>query len=232
MAELQEAEGVADDFRDEVFRIPISKAGDKGAQAFIELSFKEIMNEFPGVSLKRILVDGLKVVLNSRMQKITGPKDDKSKADAMAKAEENLANLREGKVNAPTSKADAKVPQEVNVEATRLAKAAVKAKLKAEGKKVSLIAAKDITAAANKLLAHEKGKKLWETAKKNIEARHAEEARIEFDVSDLKEDATLKAKAEKANAEKKAASAAKKAGKAKPGVTAKAKPQAQHATAH
>ena len=230
--EAEVAEAEADDFHDETFRIPISKAGDKESPAFLEVTFKEIMNNFPGVSLKKLLVDGLKVHLNSRMQKITGEKTAGSKASAKEIAEANLANLREGKVNAPAAKSDAKVPQEVKVEAERLAKAAVKAKIKQEGKvKVSHVAAKVITAAAKLLLANEKGQSIWEMAKKNIAERKEAEASIGIDLGSIKEDPKLKAKVEAEAAKKKKAAAEKKAAKAGKTVTPKAKPKAeQHAT--
>ena len=231
MAELAtETEAEADNgFHDEIFKISIGKAGDKDASAFLEVTFKEIMNEFPGVSLKKLLVDGLKVNLNSRMQKITGEKTDASKAAALEIAEKNLSNLREGKVDVRAAKSDAKVPQAVKVEAERLAKAVIKAEIKKAGQvKISHVPAKEITAAARLLLANANGAKLWDMAKANIAAREAEEASIKIDVSGIKADPKLAAKVEKANEKKKAETAAKKAGKT---VAVKAKPKAAQAHA-
>lgn len=216
---------------DHKFRVPITKAGDKENPAFLEITLSEIMDEsFPGISLVKLIADGLKVHLNSRMSKITGEKTADSMAAAQEIAEANLANLREGKVNVVAAK-EQKVPQAVRIEAERLAKAVVKAAIKAEGKvKVSHVPAKDITAAAKMLLAGDRGAGIYEMAKNNIEARLAAEKALQIDVSAIKADPILKAKQEAEAAKKKKATADKKAGKT---VATRAKPKAAaHATAH
>lgn len=107
---------------------------------------------------KEVVAQGLKVLLNRGMTKITVAKltgDDlaKAMAAAMEVGQKNLENLLAGKVRITAAKGDGKVPGVVMTEARRIAKQMVKDMMKREGIKLRDVDAKDITAAANALIA-------------------------------------------------------------------------------
>lgn len=214
-------------------QIPISK----GKDLFIEVDTDELMDEaFPVDSFKEILFQGLKQVLNRGQSKLASSKNVAEKelpgnnAALLSKAEETLEAMRKGEIRVTGGKSKSKVTGAVKTEAMRIARALVKDALKREGKKVSHIAAKEITAAAKELIEGEYGPEIIEQAAATIKAREVDESKIKIDISKVKEDPIL-VKAAKEKAEKdKAATQRKKAGtgpalRAKPGV------QPQH-TAH
>lgn len=170
-----------------------------------------------------IMTAGLEALLGKRMSKITGltkmSGDDLTKAhDAAIKiATENLDALKAGKVSTKRTKAKADgVSREVKTEATRLAKAVVKDQIRAAGMKISTVAAKDITAAANELIANDPS--YIETAKVNIEARAAKPLPNGFDIKAMIHESPklVEAAAKKAAANKADGLSAKQAGKVKP----------------
>lgn len=151
-----------------ILNVPIPKGGG----ATIEVDVDTIPQE----AFSAIVMAGLEALLGKRMSKITGltklEGEELTKAhEAAAKiAAENLANIMANKVSAKrgAKKADG-VSREVKTEATRLAKAVVKDQIRAAGMKISHVAAKDITSAANELIANDPS--YYEQAKTNIEAR-------------------------------------------------------------
>lgn len=116
-------------------------------------------DELPEEIYAAALAEGLKVLLNKNMSKITGMKDmdaeelEKAQVAAWNKAEENLKNLLEG--NLKKRKAATKESREVTTEAMRLAREAIKAAYREAGKKISGIKASVITAAAKDLIAED-----------------------------------------------------------------------------
>ncbi len=119
------------------------------------------------------LLQGLKVLLNRNMSKITkaSTKDEaEMKSLAMEQAEKNIQAVMEGKIRFTGGKAK-KASGAVMTEAMRLAKGIIKDQMKAQGLKVSHYPAAEITKAAKALL--EQDESIVETAKVNIEARSA-----------------------------------------------------------
>jgi hypothetical protein len=148
---------------------------------------------------------------------LEGEKLAEAQAAALKIAEENLSNLKAGKITKARGGAkDAngnKVAANVMTEARRLAKEVVKNEIRAAGMKISHVEASVITKAANELIAADPS--FIENAKANIEARSAVKSAI--NIADLvHESPKLVAKAEAAKAERKTQLSAKQAGKAAP----------------
>ncbi len=104
------------------------------------------------------LMEGLKVLCNKNMSKITvkdleGDELAAAQEAAYAKGQENLENLMAG--NLKKRKAAGKESRAVTTEARRLAREAVKAAFKEAGKKLAGIKASVITAAADELIAED-----------------------------------------------------------------------------
>lgn len=192
--------------------------------------------DIPDTVLAEIYLQGLKVVLNRGMSKITttgleGDDLEEAKLAAMTKATENLEAMRQGKVKITGVKADSKVSGAVRTEAMRLARNLVKDELKRQGKKVSYIEASEITKAANTLLVAKP--ELIEMAKANLAAREETAKGLGIDiggipVSEKRVKAAEKAKAEKAKVKAEQLSATQ-AGKVAPHAkpTAKGKTTAR-----
>lgn len=203
------------------FAIPISKAG-----ANIDVDVDALPEEMYAQALK----EGLKVMLSKGMSKITtkdleGEELAKARAAALEKAQENLAAMNGGtyKIGRAKSATTGKVSGATMTEARRLARNVVKDTLRKAGYKISLVAASDITAAANKLI--DSDPSYIEQAKANLEARTA--APVGIDLTALvHEDPKKKAAAEKRKAEAKGQLSAKQAGMTAK-VAGKAKPPAQ-----
>lgn len=194
-----------------LINVPITKAGAKLA---VET------DDLPEDMYAMALAEGLKVLLNSRMSKITtkGLEGDdlaKAKTDALARGQENLDKLVAGKFvkrGAATDSTGGKVPGVVMTEALRLAKAKVKDAIRAAGMRVSHVEASEITKAAKEFIAADPS--YIDTAKANIEARTAKPVAV--DISKLiHESPKLVAKSEKAKAERKTTLSATQAGKTK-----------------
>lgn len=161
-----------------------------------------------------IVEQGLSKVLNSATAKETAattPDETQRGLNAMGLAEKKLDSLKAGKLVARKSSGDGKTPAVVMTEARRLAKNIVKAGLKAKGKKISDFTAKAITEAANLYLADHK--ELVDQAKASIDAAAALAASAEVNVDAIPVDPVKVAAREKANADKRAETAAKNAGK-------------------
>ena len=193
--------------------VPITKAGS---------SLSIDTDALPEESFRAVVEAGLKALLNLGMSKILtkgleGDQLSAAQAAALAKATENLENLKSGKVKRGRSTAkDAngnKVSGPVMTEARRLAKEVVKNEIRAAGMKISHIEASVITKAANELIAADPS--FITKATENLEARS--QVKTTINISTLvHESPKLVAKAEKAKAERKTQLSAKQAGKVAP----------------
>ena len=193
--------------------VPITKAGS---------SLSIDTDALPEESFRAVVEAGLKALLNLGMSKILtkgleGDKLSEAQAAALAKATENLDNLKAGKVKRGRATAkDAngnKVSGPVMTEARRLAKEVVKNEIRAAGMKISHIEASVITKAANELIAADPS--FITKATENLEARS--QVKTTINISTLvHESPKLVAKAEKAKAERKTQLSAKQAGKVAP----------------
>ena len=193
--------------------IKVTKAGK---------SLEVNLQDLPDEAYQFVLQKGLEALLNARMSKVLtkdleGEKLADAQSAALKIAEENLANLKAGKITKARGGAkDAngnKVAANVMTEARRLAKEVVKNEIRAAGMKISHVEASVITKAANELIAADPS--FIENAKANIEARSAVKSAI--NIADLvHESPKLVAKAEAAKAERKTQLSAKQAGKPAP----------------
>lgn len=146
-------------------QVPVVKS--KGGFIAVDL------DKIPEDVVKEIWMQGLKTLVNRGMTKITttgleGKELDKAKADAMAKASENLEAIYTSKIRFTGGKKK-QATGEIMTEARRLAKALVKDAMKRDGIKVSTVEAKEITRLANELLDDDPS--IIESAKANVEAR-------------------------------------------------------------
>jgi hypothetical protein len=171
---------------------------------------------------------GLKELANKGMSKITKAlyaDPEELKAAAMAKAAENVEAINAGTIKIPGQKAASKVSGAVMTEARRIARNMVKDAIKANGGKVSHVEARDITAAANALLASEEGAGIVTQATANL----AERAKVPVSLAIISAIPISEKKVKAAEAKKaKDQLSAKQAGKVKP----RAKGQQAAATAH
>lgn len=215
-----------------VFQVPISKGGKT---AFIEVNgaSPEEGGDIPDDVMHEVILQGLKVVLNRSMTKITGetyPNEDERKAAAMAKAQQNFEAMKRSEIRFMGKRPKKEISGEVMTEAMRVARAHIKQIMKDNNIKVSHVPAREVTKAAKELIAE--NPELIEQAKATVEARKekAKGINLKVDLAALV-DEKLVAKDEAQKAERKAASSAKKAGKVLPAAAFKSKPGAQP-TAH
>ena len=188
-------------------------------------------SELPDEAYQFVLQKGLEALANARMSKVLtkdleGEKLAEAQEAAAKIAEENLANLKAGKISkgrGGTKDANGnKVSAVVMTEARRLAKEVVKNEIRAAGMKISHVEASAITKAANELIAADPS--FIEAATANIEGR--KQVKSAINIADLvHESPKLVAKAEKAKAERKPTLSAKQAGTAAP-RKAKSAPEA------
>jgi len=189
-----------------VVNIPIPKAGGS-----LEIELDDLAAEdFPDHVYKEILFQGLKVLLNRGMSKITGTKTDGSKKAAMEVAERNLQAVRKGEIRLYSGKRPGKATGAINVEAMRLARIMVKDAMKRAGLKVSHYPAKEITAAAKLLLEGDQGPGILKQAEAAIKERTEKENEIKIDLGGLVADPKLVKAAEEKNEASRIATAAKK----------------------
>lgn len=157
-------------------------------------------DDLPEDVYREALIQGLKVLLNRGMSKITvAAYSDKAdpaaavKEAAMVKAAENVIAVKAGDIKFTGSAKTKKVPGAVMTEARRLAKNLIKDAMKAQGIKISHVKASEITKAANSLL--DDSPEIIAQAEANLAER--EKAPIKIDLKALiKEDPELVAKAE------------------------------------
>lgn len=194
------------------FKIKIPKAGQ---------SIEVVWADLPQKVQMYIVEQGLSKLLVAATAKVTAttqPDEALRKDEAMAYANKKLDSLKAGKLSARASKSDGKVSGVVMTEARRLAKTIVKAQIKAAGQKISDYSAKAITEAANLYLGDHQ--ELIAQAEQSIAQAKALSEVAAVNVAAIPVDQDKVAKREKANAEKRAATSAKNAGK--PGAQAPA----------
>lgn len=165
------------------------------------------------------LLQGLKVIANrgtSKITKETYPDANELKAAAKTKAAEQLELMMKSDITFSGKAKAKKVTGAVMTEARRLAKIAVKAAMKEQGIKVSHVAAKDITAAANELI--EADDSFVKRAEENLKAREEPEEKGAALLANIK--SLIKVDPKKVQAAE-AAAAAKKA-KTKPAAEGQA----------
>lgn len=170
---------------------------------------------------REALLQGLKVLLNRGMSKVTKsayPGDEAGmKAKAMEIAAKNKADLLEGKVRKTGGKKSG-LSGAVKTEAMRIARNIVKDELKRQKIKISHVDAKDITAAAKALMESEP------EIVKQAEANLAERATVTIKGIDIAAIAKInpakkaKDEAEKANKPLSAKQAGKTKARTKPGA--------------
>lgn len=177
---------------------------------------------------QEIVLQGLKVILNRGMSKVTltgltGDQLESAKAAAMAIAAKNIEAVRTSaiKFSGKSAKATKSSGAEMT-EARRIARNLVKDSMKAQKLKISHYKAAEITAAANELIKADPS--ILDQAKANLAARATTPIKIDLGAV-LKEDPALVAKAEAAAAAKKAKGAPLSAAKAGKTQT-RSKPQA------
>jgi hypothetical protein len=206
------ASAPADDLN--IFHVPVIKGGK---DAFVDVNIADLPEE----AFKLVIAEGLKVIANARMSKVAGPKAIESlrpeeaakhHADAMEKANENIAALRANKTKTRgKSAAKSDVPREVMTEAMKIGRAMVKDLIREAKGYPSTYAASEITAGAKALI--ERKPEILTQAAENIAKRKATETQSAADIiAILKPDAKLVEKAAKAKVEKAAQLSAKQAG--------------------
>lgn len=204
-----------------IVKVPVTKG-----KGFIELDTETL----PDTVYQEALMQGLKVLANRGMTKITKelyPNAAELAAAAMAKAEATKADMLAGKIRIMGAKAsDGKVSGAVMTEARRLARNLIKDQIKRDGGKISHYDAKDITAAANALIAA--NPEVVEQAKASIAARDAEASQIATTLGEVAKSISASPKKIKAAEDAKANKplSAAKAGK----VKVRQKPEAATAT--
>ncbi len=175
-------------------RVPITKATSKEDPSSIEVCIEDLP---PDVYVE-VLLQGLKVLLNRGMSKITGTKTDSKRKEAMEVAADNLEKVYAGKVRMSAGVRTKKAAtREINTEAMRVARLLVKQALKDADKKVSHYAQKDITALAKEYLETEHGEAIYQAAEATVKARDEEAKSLggAINLGSIKEDAALVAKA-------------------------------------
>lgn len=193
----------------------------------------------PPEVFQEAVYQGLKVLLNKNMSKITvakleGEALEAAKDAAMVQAEKNLKDMNEGTIRLSGKPKAKKASGAVMTEARRLARNLVKDEMKREGIKVSHVEAKEITRAANEVLADaDMGAKLMAQAEANLKAREEEAAQsgaLKSVTKSIKTSPKLVAKAEADKASKRKDTSATQSGK----VQVRAKPKAgrEGAAAH
>ena len=148
-----------------VLNIPITKG---------KTTLQVNVDDIPDDVYTEVIMQGLKVLLNRGMSKVTKetyPKPEEMKAKALEVAEAQLELVKTSKIKFTGGKKKSGATGAVMTEARRLAKALVKDELKRAGIKISHVEASEITKAANLYLESENGAALVEKAKANLAER-------------------------------------------------------------
>lgn len=186
------------------FKIRISKA-----KADLDVNF----NDLPPEVQLYIVEQGLSKLLNGATAKETAattPDEKQRGENAMALATKKLDALKEGKFRA-TAKSGTKASGVVMTEARRLSKNVVKAKIKADGGKISDYSAKALTEAANAYLAEHP--EMVTQAQTSLDEAAKLAAAASVNVASIPVDPEKVKAREAANEAKRLATAAKNAGK-------------------
>lgn len=195
-------------------------------KAIMEIDTKEL----PDPVYQEALRQGLKVLLNRGMTKITKetyPDAEALKTAAMEKATTTLADMKAGKIRIVGGGKD-KVSGKVKTEAMKIARALVKDELKRQKIKVSYVDAKEISAAAEGVIRANPA--IMEMAKAAVEAREKEAESLKEGLAQIVTPGMVNV-AKKAKVEKEAAEEKAKAKEAlsatQAGITAQRPPKAQ-----
>lgn len=175
-------------------------------------------DQLPEDVYKYCVALGLKELLNRGMTKLTKAAFktlEEMTAEVTKVAQTNYDNILAGKVRMAGAKSD-KASGKVMTEARRLAKAAIKEELKRQNIKVSYISAKDLTDAANNLIA-QKPEFIAKATANVAETENTKNDVLSSIVAGVKVDDKLKAKDEAAKAAAKSALSATQAGLPKKG---------------
>jgi hypothetical protein len=200
-----------------ILKIPVTKGGQT-----MDIDTDAIHADAYAAALQ----EGLKVLLNRKMSKVTVAKlegDDleKARSAAMEIAAKNFEDIMSGNIKAGRGSSKTKgVPGVVMTEARRLAKAVVKDQIRAAGMKISHVEASEITKAANQLIADDPS--YIEQAKANLDKRA--EIKPVIDIKSLVSESpklVAAAEAKKAKAKASGTLSAKQAGKVAPRKGAK-----------
>ena len=180
---------LAEGSKSRIMNIPVAKAGDTiplevnalGEQMYTYLLF---------LGAKAVLARGM-----SNVTKAEFPNEEDRNAEAAEIAKKTLADLYAGKVRMTGMVKEKGLGRgEVNTEAMRIAREDVKAQLKEEGFRVSLIKPAFISKLARELI--ENDPEILAEAKTNVEKRKAAGKKKRIDLSQVTEDAELVKKAE------------------------------------
>lgn len=183
-------------------KIPVPKATQKGEEAgFVEVCIDDLPNDV----LIGVYFEGCKKFVNMGMTKLTGPKSQASREEAIEIAQANVQKMYEGKVRLPSGVRTKVKTGALRTEAMRIARLEVKDALKRAGEKVSYYSAKDISALATEYLESEAGEAIMQEAADNLKKREEGARGGAIDISKIKPDPTLKAKGEAKKAKQKAA---------------------------
>jgi len=159
---------------------------------------------------------GLKVLANRGTSKITKsnyPDPEELKMAALEAGQKQIEAINAGTIKFSGSAKATKVSGKVMVEARRIAKAQVKAAMRDAGLKVTLYKAAQITALANDLIAEDESIIAQAEANLAEQAKAAEAVKSKIDLSKLKTDPGLVAKAAKAKSDATATASATQAGR-------------------
>jgi hypothetical protein len=188
-------------------------------------------NTIPDDVFAEVVLQGLKVLLNRGMSKVTKeayPNAEEMKSKAVEVAQAQVELVMTSKIKFTGGKKKSGATGAVMTEARRLAKALVKDELKRAGIKISHVEASEITKYANDYLETEAGHKLVEQAKANL----ADREKVSIgDVINVKSIAISEKRVQAAEAKKanKGTLSAKQAGKV---ATRKKGGGEAHATQH
>lgn len=152
---------------------------------------------------------GAKSVLNRMAKVVRSAYDSEAEfqAAALAKFEENIEAAMAGKIRMVGFKTGTKTPGKVMTEARRIAREVVKQQLRDAGEKLSQYDAKDITEAANALIAEDAS--YIKEAEANIAERAEKASKVKVDVTKIAKSPKKVAKlAAEASAKKEALSKA------------------------
>lgn len=189
------------------FNIKVTKA---------KQALEVVWEELPDAIKLRIIEEGLGKLLNAATAKVTAKSSESPESmasQALGLAQKKLDSLKKGELRAKVSR-DGKVSGVVMTEARRLAKNIIKQQIKAANKKILDYEAKAITEAANVYLTNHP--ELVAAAQASIDAAKGLATQAGVDVSAIPVSEAKKAKRIAKNAEARAATAAKDAGKPGP----------------
>lgn len=143
------------------------------------------LSKLPDAVYREMCLQGLKVILNRSMTKITKetyPVAEELKAAAMAQAAKTLEAAYAGKIRIMGAKAE-KTSGAVMTEARRLARNLVKDELKRQKVKISYVEASEITKAANALIAADPS--IIKAAEESLKARDAKAEAIKTSLGNI-----------------------------------------------